>query len=112
MQTTYFAKAKSLPVSDDLVSIARVTPQGFKGRVMPQLMPSSNLLWRAKNNLCTQAEYVKEFTQQLAKLDIHVIAKELGPNAIMICYEGKGRFCHRHLVAEWLQNNGYIVTEL
>lgn len=112
MQTTYFAKAKSLPTSDDLVSIARGTPEGFKGRTMIQLMPTVNLLWRLKNNLCTEDEFTKEFTQQLSSLDVHAIAKELGPNAIMICFEGKGKFCHRHLVAKWLQSNGYSVTEL
>jgi uncharacterized protein (DUF488 family) len=112
MQTTYFAKAKSLPISDDLVSIARGTPEGFKGRVMSKLMPTASLLSRLKNNLCTEEGFTKEFIQQLRCLDVHAIAKELGPNATMICFEGKDKFCHRHLVAEWLQKNGYTVTEL
>lgn len=32
--------------------------------------------------------------------------------AVLLCYEGKGSFCHRHLVSKWLRENGFDVQEL
>ena len=29
----------------------------------------------------------------------------------LVCYEKPGDFCHRHLVAEWLRENGYDCEE-
>lgn len=28
-----------------------------------------------------------------------------------MCYEAPGKFCHRHLVADWLNSAGYDVSE-
>ena len=35
----------------------------------------------------------------------------LGTEIALICYEKPENFCHRHLVAEWLQEAGYQVQE-
>lgn len=47
----------------------------------------------------------------LSKLDPHIVAEELGPDPILICYEKVGDFCHRHIVADWLRAAGYTVEE-
>lgn len=47
------------------------------------------------------------------KITIHV--KEvaaLGDDAVLLCFEGKGKFCHRHLAAEWLRSGGIDCEEL
>jgi hypothetical protein len=31
---------------------------------------------------------------------------------ILLCYEKPNEFCHRHLVANWLSENGYECREL
>lgn len=52
----------------------------------------------------------------LSKLNADVVVNELlslseeKPFAL-ICYERPGEFCHRHLVAEWLCENGYYCEE-
>ena len=38
-------------------------------------------------------------------------AMAAGRDVALICYEKPTDFCHRHLVAEWLQKNGYNVQE-
>lgn len=30
----------------------------------------------------------------------------------LVCYEKSGDFCHRHIVADWLNQAGYDVKEL
>lgn len=109
--TTYFARVKKLDPSLNLVSIARVTPQGFPGRVFLQLAPSYSMLQEVKAT-GNEEKYTREFLALLGRLDVHKVAAELGDGAILVCYEGVGRFCHRHLVADWLRSAGYLVEEL
>ena len=33
------------------------------------------------------------------------VAEELGPDAILLCWESFNVRCHRRLVAEWLEEN-------
>jgi uncharacterized protein (DUF488 family) len=39
----------------------------------------------------------------LDKLDPGEVAYELGSEAVLLCWEAPGRFCHRRLVATWLE---------
>jgi len=52
--------------------------------------------------------------QVLDKLDPHKIIKDLGgDNFIMCCWEDPGVFCHRRVVAAWMQKHtGVLVEEL
>lgn len=110
MQTTYFARAKSLPKDLNLVSIARITPSGFPGRIYLDLAPSEELLFRTKRT-GDLVQYTKEYMEQLTSLDVHKVAKDLGDDAVLVCYERDDKFCHRHLVATWLKSNGYTIAE-
>ena len=38
------------------------------------------------------------------------LAKELD-NKILLCYEPKGEFCHRHIVAQWFKEHGVMCSE-
>lgn len=40
------------------------------------------------------------------------ISTDEDTHIVLLCYEKPGDFCHRHLVAEWLTNNGYPCKEL
>lgn len=110
MYTTYFAKAKQLPDTANLVSIARKTPVGFPGKRYMQLAPTSQMLYEVKqtNN---KEKYTQQFRELLSKLNVHEVVKELGEDAILTCYEGYDKFCHRHIVADWLRESGYEVSE-
>jgi len=44
----------------------------------------------------------REYRKQLELLDAKQVAEELGPNAILLCWESFNVRCHRRLVAEWL----------
>ena len=35
----------------------------------------------------------------------------MGDNAVMLCYEKPGDFCHRHLIADWITKNTGITVE-
>ena len=53
------------------------------------------------------------YSEVLNVLDPHQVYEELGENAVLLCWEKSGKFCHRHLVAEWFQKElGIEVNEL
>ena len=55
----------------------------------------AGLLWPA---------YVAEYRHDvLGHLDPAKVAADLGPDAVLLCWEAAGEDCHRRLVAEWLE---------
>ena len=55
----------------------------------------------------------REYRKQLDSLDAKQVAEDLGPNAILLCWESFNVRCHRRLVAEWLEEKlGIVVPEL
>jgi len=111
LQTSYFAKVKGMPKGSNVVSIARKTPEGFPGTSCEALMPSSKLLWAFKQGEINEAQYRLEYRAQLDKLDAALIVAQYGKDAIFICYEGIGKFCHRHVLSEWFRDNGFEIKE-
>ena len=52
------------------------------------------------------------YSKVLNKLDPHKVYKDL-QNMTLLCYEKYGSFCHRHIVAHWVeQSTGFKVKEL
>ena len=120
--TSYFAKLKSLPKNIIPISICGKAPEWYKGKQYKKLAPKYEFFmeWKKNHN---NDYYVKCFNEQvLSNLDPHMVILELGQlrgkslwsniDICLICYEKPGEFCHRHLVAEWLESNGYICREL
>jgi hypothetical protein len=102
MKTSYFSKAGTL---SDSVSIARTVPIGWKGKRYIELAPPWELIQQYKVDLdCVLFEnHYKTFV--LDKLDPEFVYNQLGDNAILLCWEGKGKFCHRRLVAKWFEKH-------
>lgn len=52
-----------------------------------------------------EASYRVEFQKILDRLDPQKVFNDLRPDAILLCWEPPGKFCHRRLVAEWLESH-------
>jgi hypothetical protein len=39
----------------------------------------------------------------LSNLNPETVYRQLGEDAVLLCWEGRGKFCHRRVVAEWLE---------
>lgn len=94
------------------VSIARRAPNGqrglprYIGREYLDLAPSEALLkaWNVKHRKISLAEYTQRFYQEtLSHRSPSQVFQDLGEVAILLCYEAPGEFCHRRLVAQWLE---------
>lgn len=110
MNTSYFAKYKG----KNAVSIAGKTPDGFKGRIYKKLAPHYSWwkIWKDKHS--TKEWYTQKYYETvLNKLNAQEIYDDLGEDAVLLCYEKSGEFCHRHIVAEWFKKElGINITEL
>lgn len=109
MQTSYYAKYRG----PHGVSIAGYAPKGYKGREYKKLAPK---FWFFKKYKADgdEASYTENFQREvLDHLDPRQVYEELGPDAVLLCYEKSGAFCHRHLVARWLEKHlGITITEV
>lgn len=72
-----------------------------------------NLLGPHKNGLIDDNEYTRRYIALLDKNKTKIlnqyraIRKRFdGCNIVLLCWCKKGNFCHRRLLAEWLERNG------
>jgi hypothetical protein len=102
MKTSYFGN-RIATVDPQAVSIARWPTRWWGSRrCYIALTPPADLLKRSKAGL-PWPQYVAEYTRDvLEKLDPAKVAADLGPDAVLLCWEAPGEDCHRSLVAEWL----------
>lgn len=127
--TSYFGNIKNiLKIFPDscLISIAGKTPDWFVGEKCKKLMPLYEwwIQWHTmfKSNLDSEASknwYIDKYsTTVLSHIDVQDIIQELNELAskrcpiFLLCYETPDRFCHRHIVAQWLQSHGILCKEL
>lgn len=114
--TSYFSNIKKLPDNIKPIAICRFPPKGYKGAVDKGVSPPAALLNKYKYNKISKDEYIKEYITQLDKFDyIQLIQywKSLVGNfdIALVCYESPDKFCHRQLLAMWLNMNGLDVKE-
>ncbi len=96
----------------EAVSIAAKAPVWFKGRQYKKLAPKYTFFKKYKEDGDEEYYTVQYYKEVLDKLDPQEVFDELGEDAILLCYEKSNKFCHRHLVSAWLnQNLGLNITE-
>ena len=112
--TSYFGNAKALEKADIvMVGIARWKPKFFSGINLLDVAPLPFML---KGNL-TREQYIESYNRYvLDKLDckrfLDILGKiSLGKDVALCCYEKPNDFCHRHLLADYLENKIGLVVE-
>lgn len=120
--TSYFAKLKDLENHNIIpISICAKAPDWYKGLEYKKLAPKYEFFMEWKKNHDNDY-YIEHFqTEVLDGLDATEVILDfsrmvhgfnVGENDIaLICYEKPSDFCHRHLVAEWLNQNGFKCEE-
>lgn len=95
----------------NLISISgdRGKKASYTGTCFPSLAPKLSFwkIWHDNIGKISDEEnnyfYIKEYYEQvLKKLDASYIY-EILDGSILLCYEGNLDFCHRHIVAFWLE---------
>lgn len=109
--TSYFGNIRKLEGLTP-ISIARYKPRYLYMSEYKALAPAINML------KMIEAEYVPLFDKILNELNPETVIKDLlrlttnGKDIVLLCYEKPPEFCHRHLVASWLNDKLNIkITE-
>ena len=114
--TSYFANLKNLE-KDDIVpiGICCYPPKWFKGPNLRAIAPSPDILEKCKSS---HAEYEKRYRTEVLSLfkDANILLERIsfmscGKDAALCCYEKPSDFCHRHIVAKWLEEQTGIKVE-
>ena len=114
--TGYFARTKQYTDNGlQVVSIAGKAPDFFKGPKYPSLAPKYEMFMDWKKGKIDNFDYTRIFKERLNSLDPHAVKRFLtsfDKDVVLLCYEKPGDFCHRHIVADWIEENlGLIVEE-
>jgi uncharacterized protein YeaO (DUF488 family) len=112
MKTSYFANRRAA-ADPQAVAISRGVPRWFKGRVYDPLRPSWKLVQGAKSGELSHEEYERRYRAEVLEgLDPATVVRELGDDAVLLCWERPDAPCHRRLVARWLEERlGIAVPE-
>ena len=116
--TTYFAQLRNLPENIIPISICGKAPDWYTGLQYKKLAPKYDFFMEWKKTK-DYDYYIKCFNEQvLDKLnarrvieDLEFLTSHYVSDIALICYEKQGDFCHRHLVADWLNENGFKCKE-
>ena len=114
--TSYFANLKNLPDYIVPISICGKAPDFYKGIQFKILAPKYDFFKQWKVNQDNNY-YIYHFNKEVLNLlDPKEIEKKLyelsnGSDIALICYEKPDDFCHRHLVANWFNENNIKCEE-
>ena len=95
----------------NLISISgdRGRSIGFEGKAIPKLAPKKAFwdIWHNNIGKVSEEENIKYYIEQyykqvLSKVDIEELLKD-EKDPILLCYEKGQDFCHRHVLAEYIE---------
>lgn len=107
--TSYYAKVKKIPSDIVRISIAAKAPQFYSGIEYKKVCPKYGFFMEWKQNHDNNF-YVEHFKKEvLDTLKADEVYKDIeqlsgGKDCVLLCYEKSTDFCHRHLVADWLNS--------
>ena len=121
--TSYFGNLKNLSSNCVPIAICGKSPDWYNGLEFKKLAPKYSFFMEWKKNHDNDY-YIEHFNKEvLEPLNPNDIIKELllmahnyknpnyAPHIVLLCYEKPTDFCHRHLVAQWLIQNGFECEE-
>jgi len=101
MNTSDFVRHGKHPKA---VAITARNPNWYKGKYYKLLAPSLKLVQAYRSGKISEETYTDSYVETvLDKLDPQEVFDELGKDAILLCYEKPGEFCHRRIVARWFE---------
>lgn len=112
ISTSYYARSGTLK---DAYAISVYGPDWYEGKSLSLLAPPRKTVMDYKKGRITEKEYVVQYLAHITRngetaQDLYDAIPE---NAILLCYETVGEFCHRRVFTTWLENEtGIIIPEI
>ena len=120
LYTGYFARTDIYVVHNLLpVSVSASVPNGFDYPAFKSIAPSWNLIHLYKDGLISVTDYTKEYLSSLSKLTENAVLEDCKDylrisscdGIVFCCWEAPDKFCHRHLLADYIKDNFSLVVE-
>lgn len=108
--TSYFGNIRRLPTDLVCISICGKAPNWYEGLQYKVVAPKYKFFMEWKENKDNDF-YIEHFNKEvLDMLSVKKVYDDLekmtkGRDCVLLCYERPEDFCHRHLVAKWLEDN-------
>jgi len=98
------------------IGISLTVPEWYEGARLECLAPRSEMVGKIKKGEANynQRKYTREYLDLLRgrNIDPHKLIKSIPDGSILLCYEPPGVFCHRLVLAEWIERHtGFVITE-
>lgn len=113
--TSYFSNMREINKQGIIpINIALWPPRFFAGKSIRYVAPTKSILKDTKSD----EEYIRRYKAEiLAALNIKKLLLDIeeisgGKDVALLCYEKPGELCHRHLLAEYMNEQGCDVHEL
>lgn len=113
--TGYYSKVKKYEEEGlTPIAISGTVPSFFKGAAWKWLAPKWQSFAEWKNgemdNFQYSEKYIEEVLEKLDKEELRELILSV-KDPVFICYEKSGDFCHRHILADWLEDKLGLVVE-
>lgn len=115
LYTSYFAK--KLPSDCIRIAVSNSKPDTVHLR-WKTVLPSWEIVEKHKNGLISDMEYIENYLKNLNQDKDRILAEINGiqqkyhdQDVILLCWERNGKFCHRHILSYFLNNNGIGISE-
>lgn len=98
------------------IGISLTIPEWYNGKYLKYLAPRSEMLGKFKQNgeSYSQRKYTRDYIDLLKARNVnpHQLIKKIPDGSILLCYETPGEFCHRRILADWVERHtGFIIQE-
>ena len=126
--TSYFAKIDKLRQLGfcDFIAVSGYIPEFYKEamennpykhslsfRRLIEFAPKKEWFFDWKEGKFGNDEYIRLYKETvLDKLNFENIKSYFHENSVLLCYEKSEDFCHRHLIASWLNEHGVECKEV
>ena len=112
--TSYFGQLRNFPSDFAPVAICGGLPNWYKGLWYKKVAPEWSFFSEWKKNHDNDY-YISQFNDLVLKdKNVDDVIKELldltnnAENIVLLCYEKPTDFCHRHIVADWINQNNTL----
>lgn len=106
--TGYYAKIKEYEKAGlTMISIAGKAPSFYNGVQYKKFAPTYEIFnkWKSGeiDNFGYNDAFKVEVLDKLSKDEVKQFLNSFDTDIILLCYEKSGDFCHRHIVADWIE---------
>lgn len=115
--TSYFGNYKNIPQEYQCISIANSKPKGLNIPTWTDVVPNWNNVKEFKEQQITACEFIKRYISDLTydsplkHFDYLEKYEDKVEAVVLLCWEKSADFCHRTILADYLQTIGFDVEE-